>query len=292
MSGRENWGRWGADDEAGTLNLIGPDQVRRGISLIREGLVVSLAMTLGPKTPGSPHRKPVERYMMRDGGDYAAGARRPGGFQFAEEVVSFAAHSGTHIDALAHVWCDDQLYNGHSAHHVRSTTGAVRCGADKLKPICTRGLLLDVAAVRGRPLAAGEEVSVDDLKAACELAGGHPEPGDAILVRTGWIATAFSDPAAYFAEEPGLGPGAAEWLARADVAVIGSDNCAIEVMPFKDGAVFPVHQLLIRSFGMPLIENMMLDALAETGRRRFLFVAAPIPLENGTAGPVCPVAIV
>ena len=84
-----NWGRWGEDDEAGALNLIGPAEVLAAASLVRHGSVVVLGQQLGPRTAVPPHRKRVERFMTRDGGDYAAGARRPNGFQFAEDVISF-----------------------------------------------------------------------------------------------------------------------------------------------------------------------------------------------------------
>ncbi len=286
-----NWGRWGADDEAGALNLIGAPQVLRAAGLVRQGRVVRLGVDLGPGALVPRHRKRVERYMMRDGGDYAAGARRPGGFQFAEEVVSFAAHTGTHVDALAHAWYDDRLYNGFPSSSVRSTTGAQHCGADKLRPMVTRGLLLDATVRRGASLQAGEVVSRTDLQDAADAAGVRPEPGDAVLVHTGWLNSAAGDEDGYFAGEPGLDVEAAQWLAHADVAVVGADNYAVEVQPTAPDVMFPVHQLLVRDYGIPLIENVMLDELVRAGGTEFLFVAAPLPLVGGTAGPVCPLAV-
>ena len=279
-----NWGRWGPDDQAGALNLAGPQQALRAAGLVRTGQVVSLGQPLGPRTPGSPHRKSPERFMSRDGGDYAAGARRPDGFQFAEDVVSFASHSGTHLDALSHAWTEDQLYNGFSSHAVRSTTGAARLGAEQLHPTVTRGVLLDVAA--SRELRAGEAVTAQDLQRA---AGDVVlEAGDAVLVRTGWLGCGGDD---YFAGEPGIDVGAAAWLADADVALVGSDNYAVEVQPSPPGTSFPVHLLLLHRHGVPLLEGMVLDELAATGRTTFLFLAAPLPLVGSTAGPVCPVAV-
>ncbi|MEX2290309.1 MAG: cyclase family protein [Mycobacteriales bacterium] len=286
-----NWGRWGPEDEAGALNLIGSEQVLRATALVREGRVVRLGQPLDPLVPGAPHRKRVERFMTRDGGDYAAGARRPHGFQFAEEVWSFAAHSGTHMDALAHVWCEDRLYNGYPSSGVRSTTGAQRCGAAELRPVVTRGLLLDVAAGRGHALVAGEAVTASELQAAADCAQVQPEPGDAILVRTGWLAACGDDLTTYFAAEPGIDRGAAQWLADADVAVVGSDNYAVEVQPSAPGTSFPAHQLLLRDHGVPLIENLLLDELARAGATAFLLVAAPLQLVGGTAGPLSPVAV-
>jgi kynurenine formamidase len=291
VSTGSNWGRWGADDEVGALNLIGASQVVRAAGLVRTGQVIPLGQQLGPGTVVPPHRQRVERYMTRDGGDYAAGAGRPGGFQFAEDVYSFATHSGTHVDALAHAWYDDELYNGFPSTGIRSTTGAQRCGADKLRPMVTRGLLLDVAATRSTPAEAGTAVTADDLARAAEAAGVTPEAGDAVLLHTGWMARAGADAGSYYVGEPGIDESAARWLADADVAVVGADNYAVEVLPSPPGTLFPVHQILVRDHGVPLIENVVLAELAEAGVGSFLFVAAPLPLVGGTAGPVCPVAV-
>jgi len=285
----QRWGRWGPDDEAGALNLVGPDEVRAATALVRTGRVLRLGLDLGPETVVPPHRKRVERLMARDGGDYAAGARRPGGFQFAEEVWSFAAHSGTHIDALSHAWYDDHLYNGFPGTGTRTTTGARRCGAEKLPPVVTRGLLLDVAP--GSALRESAVVGEAELRAAAERAGTEPRPGDVVLVRTGWLGSAGDDAVRYNDHEPGIDVEAARWLAAADVAAVGADNYAVEVQPAAEGQVFPVHQLLLRDCGIPLIENVVLDELAAAGVSEFCFVASPLPLVGGTAGPVCPLAI-
>jgi putative cyclase len=109
---KEAWGLWGAEDECGALNHINVEKVRRAASLVRAGQVISLAQPLSPRTPVPKHRAGIQHFMGRDGGDYAAGARRPGGFQFAEDTVVMPLHIGTHIDALCHAWCDDCLYNG------------------------------------------------------------------------------------------------------------------------------------------------------------------------------------
>lgn len=289
-TGDTNWGRWGDTDEAGAGNLIGTAQVLAGMGLVRQGRVVKLGMDLGPATAVPPHRKRPERFMTRDGGDYAAGARRPGGFQFAEEVWSFAAHSGTHIDALAHAWAGDQLYNGHPGAGTRSTTGAQRCGADKLLPMITRGLLIDLAG-DGHALGSTEPVSAERLQAACSAIGFAPRAGDVVLIRTGWFAEAGGEPPRYFASEPGIDTSAATWLADADVAAVGADNYAVEVQPSEAGTMFPVHQILIRDHGVPLLEGVMLDELAVEGTTEFCFIASPLPLVGGTASPVCPLAV-
>ena len=163
---KENWNRWGTDDERGALNHIDADVVRRAATLVTTGQVVSLAQPLSARTPFPPHRSGMQHFMGRSGADYAAGARRPGGFQFAEDTLLMPAHIGTHIDGLCHAWYDDQLYNGFPGAGTRGTTGASRCGIDKMGPIAARGVLLDVAAVRGGIVPDGSAIGVDDLARA------------------------------------------------------------------------------------------------------------------------------
>jgi kynurenine formamidase len=288
---KEAWGRWGAEDQRGALNQIGPYQVRGAATLVRTGQVVSLAQPLSPRTPVPKHRAGVQHFMGRDGGDYAAGARRPGGFQFAEDTVVLPLHIGTHIDALCHAWCDDCLYNGFPGQGTRSTSGALRCGIDKMGEIVTRGVLLDLVRLSGAPLTARASIGRADLVQAAEAASVAIEPGDAVLIRTGWQETCAGLPDVSFDEEPGIDVEAALWLAEAGVAVVGADNFAIEAIPFPDGTVFPVHQRLIRDFGIPLLEGLVLQPLAEHGRGQFLFVAAPLPVVGGTGSPLAPVAV-
>ena len=294
---QEAWGRWGTEDEAGAANTIGPAEVRNAAGLVRTGRVFSLAQPISPHTPVPAHRPGVSHFMGRDGGDYAAGARRPGGFQFAEDTMVLPLHTGTHIDALCHAWCDDCLYNGWPGNSVRSTTGALRCGVEKMPPILTRGVLLDIVRTRGAPAAPGDTIALPELQAAA--ASTPLRPGDAVLIRTGWLES-LSGPGhgsgpVDFNREPGIDVEGALWLAKSGVAVVGADNFAIEAMPFPPGTVFPVHQRLIRDYGVPLLEGLRLrelgEALREAGAAEFLFVATPLPIVGGTGSPVAPVAV-
>lgn len=286
---KENWNRWGPEDQRGALNFIGPAETVAATGLVHHGTVISLAQTISPRMPTPAHRPGVMHFMDRDGGDYAAGARRPGGFQFAEDTIVLPLHLGTHIDGLCHVWCEDHLYNGFSGETIRSTTGASRCGVDKLTPIMTRGVLLDFCALRGGPLADGKTIERADIEAAA--ADIAIRPGDAVLLRTGWLESR-ETLAVDFNTEPGLGVDAALWLADQGVAIVGADNFAIEVLPFPAGEVFPVHQRLIRDYGIPLIEGLVLAPLAAAGAAEFLFVAAPLPIAGGTGSPLTPIAVI
>lgn len=285
------WGRWGESDEAGAMNLIGPEQVKRATRLVTTGEVIRLAQPLSSRTPVPRHRSGMQHFMGRDGGDYAAGAGRPGGFQFAEDTVVMPLHIGTHIDALCHAWCDGRLFNNYREDTIRSTRGAGRLGVEKLPPIVTRGVLLDVVGLRGRTLEDGEVVTLHDIQACLSSAGLTIEPGDAVLLHTGWLTAQQGKGEVDFNTEPGIDYGAGLWLAQQDVAVIGADNFAVEVLPFAEGTVFPVHQCVIRDFGIALIEGLQLEPLVRSGRREFLFVAAALPIVGATGSPLSPLAI-
>ncbi len=288
---QDAWNRWGPDDERGALNYIGAEQVRHAASLVRTGEVLRLAQMLSDKTPVPSHRCGLQHFMGRDGGDYAAGSKRPGGFQFAEDTVVMPLHIGTHVDALCHAWYDDKLYNGYLGDTIRSTTGAARLGIEKMPPIVTRGVLLDFVKLRGALLQPDDVIGVADLEAAAAAAGVQPGCGDAVLLRTGWLEAQKGVKNPSFDTEPGIDVAAALWLAEREVAIIGADNFAVEVLPFPPGLVFPVHQRLIRDFGVPLLEGLMLDPLVASGRHEFMFVASALPIVGATGSPLAPVVI-
>jgi kynurenine formamidase len=163
------------------------------------------------------------------------------------------------------------------------------CGADKLGPIIGRGVLIDLT-LEGS-LNAGQAVTAEHLQSAVTTTGIELERGDIVLLYTGWLEQHGGNPDIYFTCEPGLDLTGARWLADHGVAAIGADNVAVEQIPFRDGEVFPVHQLLIRDRGVPLIEGLVLDELARARAKSFLFIALPLKLEGATASPLAPVAV-
>jgi kynurenine formamidase len=286
----EAWGRWGPADECGALNWITAETVLHAVSLVTRGETFSLAQPISSHTPSAVTRPRFSHFMTRDGGDYAAGQRRPSGFQFADDMVMLPLHSGAHIDGLCHAWCGGLLYNGVSENDIRST-GAARLGVDKLPPIVARGILLDFVTLAGAPLRDGETITLEMLRYACKAAEVQISKGDVVLLRTGWFESRSDANPADFNREPGLGVEAAIWLAEAGAAVVGADNFAVEVMPFPDGEIFPAHQRLIRDYGVPLLEGLALAALAAAGVSKFLFMAGALPIVGATASPVNPVAV-
>lgn len=300
-----NWGRWGADDERGAANLLTPDVIIAAAGSVREGRIVPLAMPISGSTSGAaaqrvPHlagRPLPQHFLSIDGGDYAAGAKKMAGDRgVADDAIVISPHgTTTHIDALAHLWKGDVLYNGHPADRVRSY-GAVRCGIEKLGAIVTRGVLIDVAGHLGVPFV--EEATPIDARLVEEVltaTGTTIRQGDVVLVRTGWPTVWQSDPLRYQRSQPGLTSAAASWLVGQDVVAIGSDNASVGRLVAgttePEGSDPDVHVITLWSHGVYLIELMWLEALAATGRSEFLFMVAPLAIDGGTASPVTPLAI-
>ena len=288
------WGRWGDEDERGALNLLDAAAVRRALGAAERGEVIPLGLPVqARRVPVTPPRPRVLHTMLVDGGDFAAGARRgDNGFQFADDHLSMAVHSGTHIDALSHVARDGVMYNGVPASEVRSSVGARRLGIDRVGAIVCRGVLLDVAGEAGGRLERGHAIGVRELEGALERAGARLEPGDAALVRTGWLAAFDEGDPSWYEAEPGLGLEGARWLADQDVALVGADNFAVEVVPSESGEVLPVHLALLQERGVYLLELVDLEPLVQAGAATFALVVAPLRITGGVGSPVNPIAII
>jgi kynurenine formamidase len=294
-----NWGRWGTEDERGLLNAITPEDVSRAAGCVRRGTVYPLGDPVAPGMPGLPGAEP--RRVERRAGPIDVFAGGP--VVEVEDGIRLDDIHGatTHIDALCHVGVDTEtLYNGFPARF--GPDGAAALGSERIGAIVTRGILVDVARHRGvEHLGRHDLVDAADLEAGVAAAGVELEPGDAVLVRTGWRAVHALDPAAYNGVQPGVGPSAALLLAERDVALLGVDNTAVEALnvegPDTDdpraraGITNHLHPRLIGRLGMYLVELLDLDALAADGALVFLLSVAPLRLVGMTGAPVNPVAI-
>lgn len=291
-----NWGRWGDADERGTVNFLTPERIKHASTLVRRGAIFDLGIPFdanGPQ-PGGGRINPV-RLMSETGDDQ----HFPGAFHYADDYVFMPLQSASQWDGLAHVYYDEQLYNGFPSSDV-GPHGAKHCSIDKMaKGIVGRGVLLDIARLKGVEwLEQGYAISPADLDEACAAQGVTVDPGDILLFRTGW-RTKFKqdkDPVSFMAGEPGLGLDCCQWLHERDVAVVASDNWAIEVLPGEvDTELLPVHMVLIRDMGMTLGEILDFDELAEDcvadGVWEFLLTAPPIKFTNAVGSPINPLAI-
>ena len=284
------WGRWGPDDERGALNRLTPEATLRGLATVQSGTTVSLAVRLeAGKGPIAGRRTPLQHFMVRDGGDYATGLAEKG-FGFADDCLVLSTHGNTHLDALAHVWQDRRMWNGHSADLVTSR-GARRCGIDRTGPIVTRGIVVDFAGPDGPSQDDGHVIALEELRGAVEATGCRPEQGDALLIRSGWLAR-WRTGAASELRWAGLHPDCAAWIDEQGFVLVGADNIAVEAGPSPDPAdAAPLHVELIRNRGIHLMELVDLEELVRTRRAEFLLVVAPLPLVGGVGSPVNPVAV-
>jgi kynurenine formamidase len=281
------WGRWGDADQRGAANLIDAAAVARGLAAVRDHRAISLAAPLSRSSPVAPNRQPMTHFLSRDGGDYATGRREEvENMGFADDYVLLGGHGTTHIDALCHVWSEGRMYNNFDAAQV-SSSGAAVLGIENLGPIVTRGILLDAAAQPRR----GHLIGPDRLAELLVATGVTPEPGDALLVRTGWQHDRQQTPGG-LGTEIGLTRDCAEWLARHDLALVGADNLGIEVMRRDPAGIPPLHVSLIRDRGVYMLELLNLEELAAVGRPDFMLILNPLPIQGGTGGPCAPVAIV
>ena len=295
-----NWGRWGPDDEIGTLNFVDDPARRRAASSVQTGRAFALGLPLseaeGIQAGFVEGRVNPTRIMTQVNNALSAD---PEWICTSEDVVTMATQCATHWDALAHCSYGGVIYNGYPASSV-SADGAARCGIHRLTTVISRGVLLDVARAFGRDvLEAGYPIMPADLDAACELAKLSVEPGDIVLVRTGQmvhLAPGSRDLVAYTWPSPGLSIETAQWFHAHDVAAVATDTLPFEVFPSQhEEAYLPVHLLHLVEMGLTQGQNWVLDPLAEEcaadGRYTFLLDATPLPLTSGLGSPLNPVAL-
>lgn len=293
-----NWGRWGPDDEIGTVNLITPEVRRRAASCVRTGRSFSLALPLseaeGIQTGVLPGRINPVRAMVQLNTPLTGD---PAEFCSSDDIVVMGLQCATHWDGLGHVSYEGRLYNGNDASTV-TPFGASVCGIHKIRTLVTRGVLLDVARTLGADrLDGGYAITAADLDAAQARAGVEVGSGDVVLVRTGQMELlARGDKVGYGTPAPGLSTMTVEWFHDRDVAAVATDTLTFEVWPCEDDAVIlPVHLLHLVEMGMTQGQNFVLDELAEDcagdGVYEFLLEASPQPFTNAVGSPVNPVAV-
>ncbi len=292
-----NWGRWGADDERGTLNFITAQTMRAGIAEARDGRVFRLAIPMsedGPQLGFVRGRTNPERTTIAHLELYGDDER---GVRFNDDAVSLGVQAATHWDALAHVSYDGRLYNGFRTDTI-TEAGATKLGADKLGAVVSRGVLLDVAGATGvETLAGGHAITGEDLDAAAEFGKVEVREGDIVLLRTGQMRHLHAgDRMSYAISTAGPSLQSVRWFREKSVAAVATDNLSFEVFPGEDDDVMlPVHMLHIVEMGLVQGQNFDLEVLAadcaDDGRYSFLLSATPEPIVNAAGAPVTPVAI-
>jgi len=298
-----NWGRWGPNDEIGTLNFIGPAELKAAGALVRKGKAISLGLEFnshGPQTTGWGGRFNPIHTMLATGTDAIAGNQDHGGIRYADDMVSMPLQCGTQWDALGHVFYGDKMWNGYDAALVDST-GAKKNGIEKTRSkMAGRGVLLDVARFKGGDyLADGYGISAAELDACAKAQGVEIRRGDFVIVRTGQMEQrlAAGDWGGYAAgDAPGLRFETAEWIHRHEIAAICTDTWGCEVRPNEvPDATQPWHWVVIPMLGITMGEIFNLRELAEDcaqdGVYEFFFCAPSLPITGAVGSPINPIAV-
>jgi kynurenine formamidase len=290
MTELSNWGRWGADDQLGTLNLITPEKRKQALALVREGISVSMSHNyIKEEAPDAP--RVFEHTMLGDAG-------REGLWASDRYSIAYHGYTHSHLDALCHMAIDGVMYNGFKrAEHV-SESGF--CGKlsilDVKQGIMTRGVLMDIPRLKGVDyLELGTKIYVEDLEAWERQAGVRVGPGDVIFVRSGrWARRAAVGPWDTSQQAAALHVSVAPWIKARDVAIVGSDHTSDALPSGVEGVREPVHQMMLVAMGVRLFDNLDLEAVAEEAARQkrweFLLTAAPLAVEGGTGSPLNPIA--
>ena len=301
-----NWGRWGENDQLGALNLVGPEEVRRAAGLVRKGKPISLTLPYdqgGPQTGG--FRSNPQLFTTTTGLDHVTGSQDPlpggfgpaRGFGFSDDVLLMPTQSGTQWDALSHIFWEGRMWNGRPAGDVTTRGAAVNGIENYTGRIVMRGVLVDVPAHRAvTSLEPGEEITPGDVEEFLSAHDLAAHPGDALLVRTGFMAARRGRWGDYAGgPAPGLSLHMAPWLRERDIAAVATDTWGIEVRPNEIGYFQPLHIVSLVHGGIAFGEMFDLDALAtdcaEDGVYEFMFVASPLPITGASGAPVSGLAI-
>ncbi|MEU0392057.1 cyclase family protein [Streptomyces sp. NPDC006208] len=292
-----NWGRWGEDDEIGTLNLITGTVVRDAAAQVRRGLRIPLALPLhqdGLQTGMIPGRVNPLHTMVQINQELFG----PGTVATSDDAVTMGLQAATHWDALTHVSHSGRIYNGRPAGTITAHTRSRFSGIDKATPVISRGVLLDVARAKGLERLPGDHaVTPEDLDEAAEFGGVTVRAGDIVLVRTGQMQLCLGgDKHGYGYPSPGLSVRTPEWFHARDVAAVANDTLTFEIFPPEiENLWLPVHALDLVEMGMLQGQNWNLETLstacAQEQRYAFLLSAMPEPFVGGTGTPVAPVAV-
>lgn len=277
--------RWGASDEIGSANELTSAGLLRALGLPGEGRVVDLTQVLDGHSPmGTPPRSFNMLVLAHGSLEGTELSSKANSLTYFEEHAEHSYHSGTHIDGLAHVGIAGRHYNGHLASDIYAPDGVRKLGAEKMPLFLTRGVLLDIAGLLDvERLDHDFRIEVEHLDAAVARQGLEIQPGDAILLHTGWADLWDTDPERYDASEPGIVASSAHWMIERRPSLVGADNWALEVVPPVDPErPFVAHQHLIVESGIYILENLVTRELRDASTDPFLLVAAPLPIRGAT----------
>ena len=289
--------KWGAGDQRGSGNLMKPETVLRAARLIRTGEVFQLGFVLSADMPLIGTRR-FDLHMKR------STSTKPGTRGENEEIViTELGQVGTQFDALAHQIYGGEYYNCFTQADLESGAGGElaagarqgfgRLGMENVPDMMTRGVLVDVAGLKNVDMLPDTYViTAEDLHQALAREKLTVEPGDAVLINTGWGRLYNKDKVRYLKTSPGIGVDAGEWLVRQNPMLVGADNCCLEVRPYPEQKMFlPIHAMLIIANGIHIVENLKLDELAAARAYESAYIMEVLKIKGGTGSTIAPIAV-
>jgi kynurenine formamidase len=299
----EKWwpSKWGPTDEMGASNHITPAKVLDTVKGIKDGKVYKLGRTYEAAMPLFGARV----FALRIPGSPTGGPFGENRLVYHDEFLSTEiAQTGTQFDGLGHIGIqlgkdgdksEMHFYNGFTAAEISDAYGLKKLGVEKLKPLFTRGHLIDMVAVKGGMMDAGQEISVADIRAALQkqnMQESDIKPGDAIFFNTGWGQLWMKNNDRFNSGEPGIGLEVARWVVEKDLCLTGADTWAVEAVPNPDKTLaFIVHQELQTKHGIHNHENLIFDELIADKKYQFAYIFAPAPIKGATGSNGCPIAV-
>lgn len=279
--------KWGAGDERGSANHMKPQSVLKAVRLIKTGEVIELGHVLSEQMPLAPGR--IYDMQLKRTAVSTLSNKRNGN---EEIITSEMGQVGTQFDGFAHQSHDNVHYNCFRTEDIATRTGFTKLGIQNVGMLMTRGVLIDVAGYKGVAMLDDTyEITVADLEGAIKKQNLTLEPGDAIIIHTGWGKLWGKDNARYARGNPGIGVKAAEWLIAKDPMLLGADTAPVEVAPNPDPTIsLPLHQIALVIYGVHLLENLKLDELVAKNVSEFAFMMQPLKLQGATGSTVAPVA--
>jgi kynurenine formamidase len=282
--------KWGPNDEIGAANNMSADIVMKAAGLIKTGKTYGLGIETNSKTPAYPPR--TFKVLVLQPGQSGSDGIGPNKVTYNDDIIEGWVGIGSQIDGLGHIGVAWTYYNGNKSGDFAAADGLKKLGVEKIPPIVTRGVLLDMAAYYNTDIVKeGTAFNVKEIDEVAKKQGVEIRQGDVVLFHTGWTSLIGKDDKRYNTGEPGVGVEGAKYLVSKGVVAVGSDTWAVEAIPFESKDVFPVHQVFLPMSGTYILENMNTDQLAADKGYEFLFVLGVPRITGAVQGIINPVAI-
>jgi len=282
--------KWGPNDEIGAANYLTPERAVKAAQLVKTGKTYPLGIAVGDKTPAYPPR--AFKITVVQPGQAGIPGLGPSKTTYNDDIVEGWVGVGSQLDGLGHIGVEHVYYNGNKLLDFADPTGLKKLGIEKVPPMVTRGVLLDMAAHYGTDVVKeGTAFNVKEIEEVAKKQGVEIREGDVVLFHTGWLSLIGKDDKRFGAGEPGLGVEGAKYLTGKGVVAVGADTWGVEAVPFESKNVFEVHQILLAMNGTYILENMDTAELARDKAYEFMFVLGQPRFKGAVQSMINPVAI-